>query len=361
MKSKADHEKILFKAGIFIIFTVALLIFSILWLRYFAFLPDKVIIAKFKECGPISTGMPTYYQGVDIGKATNIDFSKDFRYTLVRISIYKKCMNLPKNVYAVIKTQGLTGQKYVDIVYPEVPSSEILENRDVIEGKLSNIEYIVKGINNFISRGQINEVLAEIKQNANHIATVIKKTDRVMTIIEDILRSNRSDIRKLINEGASSASNLNITTDSIKNISSSPELNKNINSTVTNFLSSSQKLDKAMSDIDKIVPDVSKIVSDVDKVTGNQQFQESIVNTFYGTDCFMKNLNSGELNYSINKLLNDTDRTVNRYDCIGGSLSELMNERFLLMRLMFGKPGKSFEKCTDWDCLMQHQKGKYPP
>lgn len=357
MKTKAEHQRTLFKAGIFIILTVSLLIYSILWIRYFAILPDMTIIAKFKECSPISTGMPVYYNGVDIGKADKIDFSEDFRYTLVKMNIYKKGMQLPKNIFAVIKTQGLTGQKYIDIAYPESPSPEILKHYDTIEGRLSNIEYIIKGINDFISRGQLQDAVAEIRKNAKNIAKVIKKTDNVLTLIEEILRSNQTDIRRLINEGAESAGNLNITTGSIKKISTSAELNKNINSTVSNFLSSSQKLDKAMTNVDETVAGVDKIISDVDKVTGNQLLQQNIINTFYGTDYFMRNLNSGELNYSINKLLNDTNRTVNRYDCLGDNFGDLASKRFLLMRLMFGKPGKGFEKCKDWDCIMRQQKG----
>ena len=62
-------------------------------------------------------------------------------------------------------------------------------------------------------------------------------------------------------------------------------------------------------------------------------------------------INNGDLNCLITKTIQDTDRTVNRYDCIGESFSEMMGERFLLMRLMFGKPGQSFQKCTNLQCI----------
>jgi len=355
MKTKAEHEKTLYKAGIFIILTVTLLIYSILWLRYFALLPDKNIIVKFKECGPISTGMPVYYNGVDIGKADKIDFSKDFRYTLVSISIYKKGLDLPNNIYGELKTQGLTGQKYLNIVYPEHPSATILKTNDVIEGRLSSIEYIIKGLNEFISKGDLNQAVKDFRKNAVHISKVIQKIDNVLEILQKILKLNESDIRKLINQGAMSASNINITTDSIKKISSSPELNKNINSAVTNILSGSEKFDKSMSDTNETILGANKIINGIGNVTGNLQFQESIISTAHETDSFLKNLNSGDLNTSVNKILHDTDRTINRYDCLGDSFGDLMHQRFLILRLMFGKPGKSFEKCTNWDCLMQQQ------
>ena len=117
MAAKHDKQSAEFKSGLFIIISLALLIFSILWLRYFAITPDKHIVARFRDPGPVERGMPVYYQGVNVGKVPKIEFSKNFKYTYVYLDIYKK-LELPANITAMVKTEGLAGQKYVNISYP---------------------------------------------------------------------------------------------------------------------------------------------------------------------------------------------------------------------------------------------------
>jgi ABC-type transporter Mla subunit MlaD len=337
MKKKSDNGAILFKAGIFIIFTLALLIFSVLWLRFFSFIPEKTIKVKFAECGPIPKGMPTYYHGVNIGKIDGTTFSKDFKYTLVTVVIYKKHMDLPKNVYAEIKTTGLTGQSYLEIFYPDNPSKEILKDGDTIEGRLSDMELLAHAISIAVKDGTIKRTLKEVKNTTINTSAASKKADQVFTTLGEILSSNRGDFRTLINESALSASNFHATSNSVKTLSTSPELQQNIKLTASNMSKSSQKLDK--------------ITTDVDKVTGNCNFQQGLIKTSCEVGNFTERLNEGDLNCSIKKTLENTDKTINRYDCIGNSFSDLMSQRFLLFKLMFGKPGESFEKCKNLQCI----------
>jgi len=154
MQKKSENGKDLFKAGLFVIFCMSLIIFSIFWLRFFSFTTEKTIIAKFAECGPISKGTPVFYHGVNIGKVKDVTFSKDFKDTLVEIAIYKKNMDLPKNVSTQIKIEGLTGQKYLDIIYPDKPSGQILADNDVITGNLSDMQLIQKALSSAVTSGK---------------------------------------------------------------------------------------------------------------------------------------------------------------------------------------------------------------
>jgi len=344
MEKRSDNDYILFKAGLFIIFTLSLLIFSILWLRLFSLSPEKIITAKFEECGPISKGVPVYYHGVNIGKVDDVNFSDDFRYTLVKILIYRRKLALPKNIYAEIKTEGLTGQKYVGISYPENPSKETLQNGDVIEGRLSDFYQIAKSVSKAIKNGQLEKTFGQLDNTSTNATAASEKAVQLLTLLQEVINSNRSDIRKLISESALSAANVHISSTSIKNLSTSPEINQDIRTTISNMSKSSQKLDK-------ITTNVQKITVDMDKITGDCNFREDILKTADNAQIFSERLNRGDLNCLITKTLQDTNRTVNRYDCIGASFSDMMGERFLLMRLMFGKPGQSFQKCTDLQCV----------
>src|SRR3989339_2180054 len=103
MPRESEKKGAEFKAGIFIIVILALLIFSVLWLRYFAIRPQMTIIAKFVNPGPITTGLPAYYKGLNIGSIRKLAFTEDYKYSLLHIEIYQKNFKIPKNVSAVIK------------------------------------------------------------------------------------------------------------------------------------------------------------------------------------------------------------------------------------------------------------------
>jgi len=331
MQSNSNHGEVLFKAGLFIIVTVSLLIFSILWLRYFSIKADKIVIAKFEQSSPISTGLPVYYKGVDVGKITKIGFSPDFRYTMIELAIYRH-LSLPKNVYAEITVEGLTGQKYINIIYPDKPSSELLKNCDVIEGTPSDFEQMEQIVSDFVKSGKFQKTFDSINDAVANASKASEKLDSILVMLHQIIGSNRGDINKLIREAASGADNINAASYSIKNITSSPE----IKSTLINMSNSSKKLDK--------------ITTDVDKITGDSKISKSISKSVYGTENIIESVGSGDLMGMIDKTLNDTDRTVNRYDCLGQGVSDLMSQRFLLMKLMFGTPGQNFKKCKDLKC-----------
>lgn len=344
MQKKSDNGNVLFKAGLFILFTLSLLIFSILWLRFFSLASDKTITAKFLECGPISKGVPVFYHGVNIGKIDKVDFSDDYKYTLIKILIFRKKMALPKNVYAVIKTEGLTGQKFVEILYPENPSKEILANGDVIEGKLSDFYEITKAVSQAVKNGQLKSTFGGFKNTAQNASGASKKMIELIALLEEIVNSNRGDVKKLIREAALSANNFHVTSASLKNLSTSPELQQDIKYSVSYIPKNSAKLDN-------IAANINKITVDIDKVTGNPEFQEGLLKAAVGTGNIADRLDKGDLNCLIKRTLEDTDKTINRYDCIGESFSEMMSERFLLTRLMFGRPGQSFQKCGNLQCI----------
>lgn len=335
-----SDKKVKYKAGIFIIFTIALLLFSILWLRYFAILPDKIITVKFGKTGPISEGLPVYYQGVDIGKVTNIGFSSNYRYTLVELSIYRKHMCLPANVYAEVDMEGITGQNYINIIYPDKPVQKTLQTCSTIEGKPSDIDQVREVLGDFVKSGEFERTFDRLNVAVANISKASTKMDKMFDIFEEMLKDNRGDIRDFVHNAALSANNVQMTTSSLKGAFISSE----VKSAVTNISGSSKKFGG-------IVDNINKITGDVNKVTGDPRFQEGIIKTFQQAGGFAESLNSGELKCLIDKTLSDTDRTVNRYDCMGQSLNDMMSERFLLMKLIFGTPGRNFKKCNNLNCI----------
>jgi len=175
-----------------------LLIFSVLWLRNFSIAAEKTITVRFRDTGPISQGLPVYYQGLNVGRIKEIKYSDDYKYTLAVVEIHKKNLNLPQNVYAETRTEGITGQKYLALVYPEQPSYNTLQDGDIIEGRLSAMQEVQANIGESLRNGKIQNAVGDVRVTALNAAEASQKINDLIVIIEQIILDNRPEINKIL-------------------------------------------------------------------------------------------------------------------------------------------------------------------
>ncbi|MDD3014632.1 MAG: MlaD family protein [Candidatus Gastranaerophilales bacterium] len=369
MPKEIEKKSAEYKAGLFIIIALAMLTFSILWLRYFAIRPVMTIIAEFKDPGAITKGLQAYYQGVNIGRVSNIDFSKDFRYTLVYISIYKKDLILPANVTAKIESQGITGQKIVSIYYPEQPVSKILCDGCTIAGEkpfdLSDLQEI---IGKQVKNGRLQKMIDDFDKSFELQEQLSINMEKLANNANILIEENRAKIRVLIGEGTKSATNLNKILSNVNEVIGDPETKQNIKSTVktasctTNLLKDilkSNEFSNSMANVNEITQNISEITSD-------KELRDNLKNTFKllgeASNAFSSfkssglsgktttggcsSLQSGSniIDLAVDTLYN-TNQAAKSVNCLSQGMSDIFNKRFALIRLLFGRPGSSLEEC----------------
>jgi len=314
-----------FNAGIFILVSLVLFLFSIFWLRHFAFSPEMTVIGRFKDPGPVESGMLVYYQGVNVGKVSKLGFSDDYKYTYVYMDVYNKDLRLPDNVTAAIKIQGIAGQKYICISYPENPSGDLLAEGDIIEGETPfGIDELQAFLKKEIESGNIQKMFRNMEQaiaNANETTIKMGETsERLNTLFAkyDI------DIGGIIKSTSGATDEFNRAMANINNIVKSEEFQEDIKNTAKN---ASQLLEKTE--------------------TNTQQVFDQIQDTRLIPN----------INYTIGKAYSAMDQaeqaflagenTACRFDCVGKNVSRMLNQKFLLFKLMFGNPGESLGECEE--------------
>lgn len=257
------------------------------------------IIVRFSESGPLYKNMPVCFKGYRIGQTQRVMLSDDYKYTLVKVVLYPKNPKLPKDIAGVVKKHDMLGN-YIDLIPSDEPSSTLLKNGDIIDGKP------LFDVGTFLAKIDDSDILIPLLQNYSDTALNISKAStKVENFFSDsstILKDNRQ--------------NLKHTTESLNNLTS------NFN---TSF--SKEKLNNTTSSINKSTANIEKITENAKNITQN-------------VDCATKNL----------------DKTVAKIDCtasnvkvITGGFREVMGKRFAGLRILFGKPLNS-NKCSPRCC-----------
>lgn len=75
---------------------------------------DYIINARFQKVTGLRTGNPVTMFGLRVGKVTALEIDQDNQMAVVRMKI-KDGIRIYEDAIAAIKTEGLIGDKYVDI------------------------------------------------------------------------------------------------------------------------------------------------------------------------------------------------------------------------------------------------------
>jgi hypothetical protein len=342
MGKKLDIKRAEFQSGLFIIITLALLIFSVLWLRYFALMPDKKITVRFNDPGPIETGTTVYYRGVNIGKVPKIELSEDYKYTLVHIDIYKKNLCIPSNSIAKIRSAGMTGQRYINIMPPEESSGKFIASGDVLEGKDA---FDFNNFNDFIEdqieSGKFDKMASDFRQMLANTSKMSIAIEKLSTAGLELVNGNKKELNGLIKETSRAAKDMQGVLASVNEIVNDPEIKVSAKETIKGMnvlVNSTQKnTDNVFQQIgqSELIPNMSCAF----KKTGN---------ALDGVDNIISELGGKEGDRNlIKETLENTNLAARRVDCFSKNMGETMNQRFLLFKLMFGRPGASFEECVN--------------
>lgn len=320
MATYKNGRKNIFRAGLFVIISLFITFYGVLWLRYFSIKPAISVVAEFTNSGPLSKGLQVYFKGISIGRISDVKYSKDFTNTLVYIDIFKKDINIPKKSYAEIKTEGLTGQKYIDLEpYGGKFDGELLATGDIIWGKpkyeindIANI--IVKEIN----KGRIDKIM-------NSIQNSLENTEKVTSNMAELTGSFRGIVS---------------------------ENRNNINTVTKNLVKSSEDAKKmmedkkAMNDLKDSIANIKSITENVHSVVSDEDMQKSIKHSISTTDGLIQKINTNS-DCLIFDTLKNTNRAAKQVNTLSCQTSELLSKRFLLLRLLFGRPGKDFQTCFE--------------
>ncbi len=225
------------------------------------------IIAVFNEAEPFSPRMKVFYKGFRIGKVVKVEPNIDYTSTYMHIVLFPKGIKIPNNVTVKIKAYK-DRYNYVDIVSPELASTDFLKNGDKVQGSVS------ENVNAFFNK-HVDDGTLEIMIQS--VLTVLDGVNRTVSDANELI----VDMRKTFNAASPNLieSSKNISTISshfsgtslkISNTVNQDSLDrtmKNIENSSENIECLTQKVTCAVQDLPETMERVNSITKDVNEIT----------------------------------------------------------------------------------------------
>ena len=212
------YEKINYTAvGIFVILFSALAAYFAFWLAKGDVSKDNfnIYYTYFTESvDGLNKDSVVKLNGVDVGRLKSLDIDNNNPSKIIATLYIKKNIKITKDMYAVLKSQGLTGLRYINIVGGKskeiikpntkesiIPSKESLMAKIVVDTPtlLNKLTQFSQKLNELLSSKNLQNI-QEILENSKKISNkTLQLEDNLNKIISDFNTTNIYEIAKDIN------------------------------------------------------------------------------------------------------------------------------------------------------------------
>lgn len=361
---KFKHE---IKVGIFILASIALLSYVILWLHKFDMSSYLNISARFEDAGTLNIGSNVLYRGVKAGIVEDITISNDGKYAMVDINITNKKVLIHEGAEAYILDKGFTGTKVVAIQpAKDFKTSRVLVSGDVIEGmSASALDEIQKSINNLSDEMTFESVLKDLHHLLENTNELTIKLDKLIAKSENLFdKKNDTNLHNFIKDVTLVSRTLNTTSTHLNKILSNKKLSNDVRSTISSTSITMEKfsnvadktetlVDKTSNTVDKLDTTVNNIdttVNKLDQTINNPDLHGSLRDSMQKMSNMLTDIReitgNKEIQSNLKGTIKETNEGITRLNCLGKELSTTLSKRFLIPRMTIGKPGKNIGKCS---------------
>lgn len=356
---KLEHEA---KVGIFAIGSVALLVFIIIWINNFTWGPQYKIYALFKDISSLTKGATVYYMGLKAGKVSDISLTQNYTRAIVSLNITNDEIKLFEGTSAYIMDKGFTGTKVVILSPPkDINNKPLLESGDIIHGKISfTFEEFQKRLSDLAEDGTLTQISKDLQKTLKYSAEVSESLDKILKKSEKLLtKDNVKQVETLLNNLYEMSKSLKTMSDSLNRLITNPNIRREVKQTVYNTSQTVEKLQQVIDKTGKLVDrsqgsltEFDEAVGKADQFINDEEFQQNITESAEKIRSIVSQIEELQGDEELQAKLKDTLET---YNCLGEELSKTLSKRFLLLRLIFGKPGANIGKCAkdDLHCILK--------
>ncbi|WP_196603496.1 MlaD family protein [Pectinatus haikarae] len=296
------------KVGLFTILALVLAIAIIMQLGHISFggEPNYKITASFKYVNGLKPGALVRYAGVDVGKVRTVNTNGLGADVLMEI---KDNIKIPKSSVITISSDGLMGEKFVNIYADGQEDYTYLSDGEMVKGTeehsieslvasasqtLEKVDKMITSMNNIIGNQQVQESLIA---SAVNLKNITESMDQAAAVIARMAGNNEGNINDIIQNMVLLTSSMQRTSYSVENMvnemNGDGQMTENMRTAVANLASTSNRIEKMAANLEPVISDPQTAeelqsmihnASDVSKRANKIMTKISSIQTKVGTD-----------------------------------------------------------------------------
>jgi phospholipid/cholesterol/gamma-HCH transport system substrate-binding protein len=290
------------KVGIFVVIGILILTYMSMKVGGLSFKRAKGydVTVYFDSAAGLAEDVQVEIAGVEVGRVRRISLEKGKALVVLRIN---SNVRLTKDVKAIIRTKGILGDKYIELVQGS-PSAPELKGGDVIvktvpttdmDALMVTLGEVAKNIN------RLTDSLANVfggEKGEASLRSIIESMEEMAETLNKTVQQNNEDITKIIANFSDFSEILkdmgNTNSDDIRNI-------------VVNVNRASEKMEDLIAGINDITTKINEGKGSIGKLVNKDEMIDNLTGALTSLNEISDKINRGE--GSIGKLINE-DETV---------------------------------------------------
>jgi phospholipid/cholesterol/gamma-HCH transport system substrate-binding protein len=316
------------KVGIFVLIGLIILTYMTLTIGPYRFwkVAGYTIKARFKSVAGVDLKAPVKIAGVEVGKVEDIRLSDNMAKLILRIN---EGVRIPEDSEAVVRTVGLMGEKYIEIVPGSPKARRLRDGEDIakssvptdmdqlfsqVSDAISDIKGVTSSLNKVLGGEEGRESLQAIIDNIRGISESLSDAiseNRLGRMLENIeafskdLRDISSQNREALNQTIANLEEFSRVlrertpeiSDSLKvaadNLSEILKENRgDIKDTVENIRVASNKLQDTLDSITNVSKKIEKGEGTIGRLVNEDTAYEKLNSTLTGLDNYFSKVQS---------------------------------------------------------------------
>lgn len=270
--------------------------------RGFSFRKGYVVEVEFENAAGLAADASVQIAGVEVGRVESIKLQNGKALVSLRIP---REIKLEKDVTAAIKTHGILGDKYIEII-PGTAGAATIEAGGRIEkverqadvdrllNQLAAIADDVKAVT-----GSLNKVMGG-QQGVDSLAAILENTRQLTKNLNAVVKNNEANLRAMLENTRELTGNLN------RVVSQNDE---KVSQVIDNLKAASKEMEKTFASLNEITEGVRKGEGTLGQLIRDKQMADRLGKTMASLQEVTDKINSGR--GTLGKLVNDEETVTN--------------------------------------------------
>lgn len=258
------------KVGAFTLVGLGLLAYMIIHLSGFSFSGNKgyTINVLFSQANGLRPGAVVRYAGVEVGSVQNVMAEEQGAKVVLKIDPEIK---ITKKAQFVISSDGLMGEKFIDIMPSADAPEEFLEPGAIVSGTsgrgvdymmnkagmtLEEMQKLVKSLNEIFGSDAVRQSLV---QSAINVKELTANMNQLALTLQHMALDNQQDVRTLVHNLSVMSASLVRAADSVETMvsdfSGDGQTAANLRVAVANLTSTSQRIENMAANLEPVISD----------------------------------------------------------------------------------------------------------